>query len=85
VISALSTLHDDLENVAHGVVQVVVLGSAASRTTLSSRSALVLADPRTLANPARAIDQLARAGLNFECRGWRVTMVDGSSTARARR
>jgi outer membrane protein OmpA-like peptidoglycan-associated protein len=49
---------------------------------LSSRSALILADPRTLANPARAIDRLARAGLNFKCRGWRVTMVDGSSTPR---
>jgi outer membrane protein OmpA-like peptidoglycan-associated protein len=77
-VSAFKALHDDLETIPHGEVNVVLRGTALDRTALNATQALDLAHSGTLANPARAINALAEAGLNFSCAGWRVTMVGGS-------
>jgi outer membrane protein OmpA-like peptidoglycan-associated protein len=78
VVSALSVLKDDLKTIPHGQVNVVVLSSALDRTMLNVARPLDLSDHDTLANPRKAINNLARAGLNFDCTGWKVTMIGGS-------
>ena len=79
IIAALSTLHDDLKTVPHGDVHVVIMGSKLTTTALDASRTLDVGDPGTLADPVRAINSLARAGLNFDCSGWRVSMVGVSA------
>lgn len=78
VVSALSVLKDDLKTITHRQVNVVVLSSALNRTMLNATQPLDLRDPATLADPVKAINGLASTGLNFDCTGWKVTMIGGS-------
>lgn len=80
-ISAFSALNDDLKDIPGQPVDVVIVGSALTRTEIADGVFLDLNSPRTLSNPAGAINTLAKDGLNFRCDGWRVTWVNGSTTA----
>ena len=78
-ISALSNLRDDLKGIPGQPIDVVVTGSAQTRTQLGDNTFLDLRDPAVLRSPVNAINQLAKAGLNFRCDGWRITWVGGST------
>jgi len=80
-ISAFSTLNDDLKDIPGQPVDVVIAGSALTRTQIADGVFLDLNNPWTLSSPIAAINTLARDGLNFRCDGWRVTWVNGSTTA----
>lgn len=77
-VSALGALASDLKAIPHGQnVDVVLLGSALDRTVFDGARAIDLSSPATLREPAKTIDALAKAGLNFRCQAWRVSIVGG--------
>jgi outer membrane protein OmpA-like peptidoglycan-associated protein len=81
VLSGLRALEGQLKTAQHGEINVLLLGSAVTRTKLADGRTLDLSDASTLADPARAINALARAGLNFRCPGWRIAAVNPSYAA----
>ena len=80
-IGAFSNLNDDLKDIPHQRIDVVVVGSALTRTQVADGFFLDLDDPQALSDPVRVINTLAKDRLNFRCDGWRVTWVNGSTTA----
>lgn len=71
VFAALRTLKAEVDGLGHRRLDVVVLSSLLNRQLVDLRDRAVLSDP------ARAINRLARAQLNFRCEGWRVYAVGG--------
>jgi outer membrane protein OmpA-like peptidoglycan-associated protein len=71
LISALRGLHAELPGNGKPV-DVVILGSVLNTSAPNLRETAL----RTSA--ARAINGLAKAGLNFSCEGWRVHVVGGA-------
>jgi outer membrane protein OmpA-like peptidoglycan-associated protein len=74
LISALRGLAASLPAAPGETVELVVLGSALNTVGVNLRERPARQDP------ARSINVLARAGLNFHCDGWRVYMVGGGLT-----
>jgi outer membrane protein OmpA-like peptidoglycan-associated protein len=74
LISSLRGLAAGLPAQQGGTMNLVVLGSATNTAEVDLRERAVRQ------SPARSINALARAGLNFRCDGWRVHMVGGGLT-----
>lgn len=77
LVSALLALNDEVEAGSVKAPLVVILGGAESSTEVGTGKALDLSGRKVPTSPARAINALARAGLNFDCSGWRVAIVGG--------
>jgi outer membrane protein OmpA-like peptidoglycan-associated protein len=77
LVSALVGLNDQVEAGSIGAPLVVILGGAESTTKIGAGDALAVTGKLARKSPARAIDELARAGLNFDCAGWKVAIVGG--------
>lgn len=74
LVSALRGLAASLPAAPGETVDLVVLGSALNTAGTDLR------EPAVRRDPARGINALARAGLNFRCDGWRVHVVGGGLT-----
>ena len=74
LVSALRGLAAGLPAAPGETVELVILGSALNTAGADLRERGVRQ------GPARSINGLARAGLNFRCDGWRVHMVGGGLT-----
>lgn len=77
-ISALLALKDDLKTIPNRQIYVVLSGSVVSKTETGGGTFVDLGKSADLREPARSINRLADAGLNFRCDGWHVTMIGGS-------
>jgi outer membrane protein OmpA-like peptidoglycan-associated protein len=77
LISALVALNDQVEAAAAGAPLVVILGGAETTTKVGTGEVLDLTRELPQKSPAQAINELARAGLNFDCADWRVAIVGG--------
>jgi len=78
LVSALVALNDQVEAGSIAAPLVVILGGGESTTKVGGE-ALDLTGKQARKSPARAINQLARAGLNFDCTGWKVAIAGGPS------
>lgn len=74
LVSSLRGLAASLPAAPGETVELVVLGSALNTVGVN------LEERAARQNPARSINVLARAGLNFRCDGWRVYVVGGGLT-----
>ena len=68
----LLELQEERRPLAQREVQVVILGSGATRTTLPDGRIVDLGERRYLERPKETLNILAREGVNFDCSGWKV-------------